>query len=636
MPVKAAAGVPVYSWAGCYIGAQLGAAKSKANWDYKNVSPFSGLPGGPILLPGADFEEGRPMVGGQAGCNVALFGPWVVGIEAGWASKAMNSTQDNGRLFTGLVQPITTDIKSIGSLTARLGYSFGPDWLLYVKGGYAGANIETSGTTNVIPGFSGLNLDWHDTKWHHGWTVGGGVEYRLFKNVTIGADYSYYRFGSADHVGAVSGGIIGAANQVEHRVDADVHAVMARVNFGAGPTGKFAPDNSRFAGTFQAFSNTEAKYSSWKGTRGTNTFSPEPGKGNQVYVPQTIGINYDQTNAIKVEARIKSGYVSSHHQTSNQLATYTGPVDTQVSFNTTFMNFDNVRPTFGVAVNLPTGTSYLPGVQRFARMDPDLVDIGSYGAGFNVNPTAGFVLGLNQSTAISLSAGYAWQGVFEKEGVDLNANGGLGVFTLKRRINPGDAFTANANISSSFTQLDVTGSFAYMSETEVTVDGLPVGRAGARYVSNLAASYQFDDRWALALNGSWSFSEKNEISNSLGGLMVEPKNSNSHVLIGSVEPTYQLTDRLRLGVNYSVLWRSDNFYDQIESQFIPAKTKQSVGASANYALSPTASIELRGSHAWIEEDTGAFLPVSPTASANFPPSLTYTAWMASISANFRF
>jgi long-subunit fatty acid transport protein len=155
-------------------------------------------------------------------------------------------------------------------------------------------------------------------------------------------------------------------------------------------------------------------------------------------------------------------------------------------------------------------------------------------------------------------------------------------------------------------------------------------------VSNLAASYQFNDKWAIALNGSWSFSEKNEISNLFGGLMVEPKNSNSHVLIGSVEPTYQLTERLRLGVNYSFLWRSDNFYDQIESQFIPAKTKHSVGASANYALTPTASIEVRGSHAWIEEDTGAFLPITPTASASVPPSLTYTAWMASISANFRF
>ena len=78
-----------------------------------------------------------------------------------------------------------------------------------------------------------------------------------------------------------------------------------------------------------------------------------------------------------------------------------------------------MRPQFGVAVNLPTGTSYLPNNQRFARMDPDLVEVGSYGAGYNVNPTAGFVMGLNKDTAMSFSAGYAWQGAFMREAVTL-------------------------------------------------------------------------------------------------------------------------------------------------------------------------------------------------------------------------
>ena len=72
-------------------------------------------------------------------------------------------------------------------------------------------------------------------------------------------------------------------------------------------------------------------------------------------------------NAVKVETRVKGGYVYANQSTQGQNATYEGPVDTQASINATFLNYDNVRPQLGVAVNLPTGTSYLPNNQRFAR-----------------------------------------------------------------------------------------------------------------------------------------------------------------------------------------------------------------------------------------------------------------------------
>src|SRR5262249_23153779 len=163
-------------------------------------------------------------------------------------------------------------------------------------------------------------------------------------------------------------------------------------------------------------------------------------------------------------------------------------------------------------------------------------EVGSYGVGFNFNPTAGFVVGLNETTAMSLSGGYAWQGAFTKEAVDLAA-GGTGAFDLKSRVNPGDVFTANANVTTSLDKLFLLGSFAYMSETARTVDGAASSRAGAKYVTNLASNYDINDRWALALNGSWTFQEKNEIPSLIGVLVPELKNSNSHVLIGSVDPS---------------------------------------------------------------------------------------------------
>jgi opacity protein-like surface antigen len=625
-------------WSGCYVGGQLGGAQSSAHWHYKNFNPYDSLfANGPLLISDESFNERRLAVGAQAGCNYNIQGPWIVGIEGSWLARAMNRARDNG-LPPFFPDPtfranITTEVGSIGSLTPRFGYQVNSDWLLYLKGGYALGKIETSG--EVSP--TAQEFDWSNTKWHQGYTVGGGFEYRLFRNVTVGAEYDYYNFGSMDHLGAVG---FAAANQVEHNVKADVHTVMGRLNFYTDTPAALtsSPGSVAYTGTLSGFSNTEAHFMSWTGTRGANVFAPEAGKGYQAYSPTTIGINYESPSAFKLETRVKGGYVYSHQGTPGQAATYDGPVDTQLALNATVLSFDSIRPTFGTAFNLPTGTSYLPNNLRFTRMDPDLVEVGSYGAGFNFNPTAGFVVGLNETTAMSFSGGYAWQGAFIKEAVDLSAGGGLGSFDLKSRVNPGDVFTANANVTTSLDKLLLLGTFAYMSETALTIDGAPSSRAGAKYVTNLASNYQIDERWAIALNGSWSFQERNEIPNFVGALVPEPKNSNSHLLIGSVDPSYQMTERLKLAANYSILWRSHNFYDPLEEQFIPAKIKNTVGASASYAITPAATVGARSSFSWIHQNTGPFLETNeaPPAFANLPPTLNYTSWMTSVFATVRF
>ena len=261
--------------------------------------------------------------------------------------------------------------------------------------------------------------------WHHGWTAGAGFEYRLFRNVSVGAEYSYYQFGTRDYFAAIS--CCSAPDQpVRMRAGAEVHTAMARMNFyhpdsAAGRTAA-AYSSPAFPGRFSSFVNTAATYGSWEGSRGPNVFQPDKGKGYQVYSPLAIGIDYDEP-AFKVETRAKGGYVYTAQRTDGQTAYYSGPIDTQTSFNVVMLNFESVRPQFGVAMNLPTGTSYLPNNQRFTRIDPDLAPVGSYGAGFNVNPTAGFVVGIDQNTAVSLSAGYAWQGKFLRESINLNTRG---------------------------------------------------------------------------------------------------------------------------------------------------------------------------------------------------------------------
>jgi outer membrane immunogenic protein len=664
---------PAYSWSRCYVGAEAGAATSTSRWTYTNSNLYSSTGNfDPQLVSGADFNDNRGVIGLQAGCNRAIADYLLVGIEGSWFSNPMNSRNDN-RGFTpfpssfGFNEAVTTNIQSVFSLTPRLGIAVSPDWLLYAKGGYAAARIETSGTISPNDFLTPLG-DFTTTAWHGGWTAGAGAEYRLFRNVTIGLEYDYYRFANVAHSGIaalpdIENGVPVPGSPINHRVNADVQTLMARVNFAfdagpatgdAGPSAAYAayvkaPPRAAAPNPWSAFTYNEVDYASWTGTRGANVFAPDRGAGYQVYSPTMIGIDYNMPSEYKLEARVKGGYVYSTQNTAGQVARYEGPVDTQASFNLTFLNFDSIRPLLGLALNLPTGNSYLPGNQRFTRMDPDLVPVGSYGVGFNVNPTAGFTFGLNETTAVSLSAGYTWQGDFTKEGINFTGmpnplgpppeNVVYNTLDLQQKIHPGDVFTANGNISSKFGKLSLMASFAYMGSTRASIDNLPTGRTGANFTANGVANYQIDDRWALSTNVSWNFVEKSEIPDGLGGLVSEPKNSNSNVVIGSFEPSYMASDRLRLAVNYSFLYRDQNYYDQLEQQFIPAKQKQLVGGSVTYLATPTATVTFRGSHAWVQQNDGPLLLTEagpPIILALQPPMLKYEVWATSVAANISF
>jgi hypothetical protein len=404
---------------------------------------------------------------------------------------------------------------------------------------------------------------------------------------------------------------------------------------------------TRVADGFSAFFQTDARYYSWRGTRGTDVFNPAPGKGSQFYSPFGGGFDYQVPDFLKFQVRAQSGYVHSNHATLGQQASIDTMVDTQVTATWTFLGNENFRPFVGLAVNLPTGTTFLPGNLRFTKMDPDLVEIGSYGAGLNFNPTGGVVFAATENTAVSVSAGYSWQGSFERAALSSFECPPCLTY-VPQRVYPGNIFTANINTSSIFNNVQVKTSFAYMSETftrenNLVLGTVPVARKGPRYVANVGVTYNVDPRWKILLNGSWTYLQADTITDisftiSSGTNIVvfkEPKNSNSHLVIGMIQPTYALTDRLNVGLDYSILWRSQNYYDVTEAKFIPAKIKNSVGALLDYAVTPTASIKLRGSYFWVHIDHGAVSQID--ASAGFdPPSLNYTGWTAAVIGRIQF
>jgi outer membrane immunogenic protein len=197
----------VYNWTGFYIGGHVGGAFAGDN---SLVS-----------------SDARFMGGVQAGFDYQFAPNWVLGAEAqySWLSGGNNN---NGVLFPGGTLVTATNADQIGSVTGRLGYTWGPA-LLYAKGGYAwrdGNNIAAT-VAGVPQAFT------TDGNRKDGYTVGGGLEYMFAPNWSAKAEYQYYNFGNTTFT-------TGPADIVGVRSRNDEHTVKLGVNYRFGWGGPVA------------------------------------------------------------------------------------------------------------------------------------------------------------------------------------------------------------------------------------------------------------------------------------------------------------------------------------------------------------------------------------------------------------
>jgi outer membrane immunogenic protein len=192
---------PVYSnWAGFYIGAHVGGA-----WSELEVKDFDEVPG--------TFKNNTSGVfgGGTVGYNFQR-GNFVFGPEIDLGGMDLSHT--TAQPGTGGIINSKIDSGFYMDATARLGYSFGQT-LVYAKGGYAFfdgpvTDIDKGEAFTRVTGLSG-------------WTVGGGVEYKLNPAWSVKAEYQFFDFGTERLVLPSDG----------DRFDNDltIHTVKAGVNY---------------------------------------------------------------------------------------------------------------------------------------------------------------------------------------------------------------------------------------------------------------------------------------------------------------------------------------------------------------------------------------------------------------------
>ena len=204
---------PLYNWTGFYIGGHLGGV-------FSDNSNFNGLVTG-------NNGNGRFLGGLQGGADYQFAPNWVIGAEAEYSWIAGN----NGSVIFPNGNVYTNNQRGLGSVTGRVGYTWGPG-LLYVKGGYAFADNNESLTTGagapLAFGFSGDHSN--------GWTVGAGLEYMFTQNWSGKIEYQFYNFGNSSFTTPAALAPFGSFRTDDHVVKAGINY---RFNWGGPVVAKY-------------------------------------------------------------------------------------------------------------------------------------------------------------------------------------------------------------------------------------------------------------------------------------------------------------------------------------------------------------------------------------------------------------
>jgi outer membrane immunogenic protein len=216
-PIQAA---PVFSWSGCYIGANGGAGRSRNDW-------------GDLLgtIVAGDVHANGFLAGGQVGCDYQA-GALVFGVEGlfDWSDlhgqTAVPPQGDPAR--------VVSKLDRFATATGRIGYAF--DRILpYVKGGFAWGHFNQEFDTAPPPGTAFVPVI-TGSQGVVGFVVGAGIEAAFLPNWSFKAEYDYIDFGTNGAQVSCLGscGATPSGFPVQIRQNAQIVTFGLNYRFGAG------------------------------------------------------------------------------------------------------------------------------------------------------------------------------------------------------------------------------------------------------------------------------------------------------------------------------------------------------------------------------------------------------------------
>jgi opacity protein-like surface antigen len=667
------ASVPSFSWTGCYLGGHLGGGYGDKQWS--NARGFELSNSMPLFGDSPFFSDQHVsgfLAGGQAGCKLQLAPKWVIGFEGEFSGAEMIGFQQLvpsaivNAVEVGLPTTLRTKTDWVASATGNLGYAF-DRLLLYGKVGAAWARDKYSMTVDSggLPGINPADFEAQETR--TGWTAGAGIEYAFWKNLSARLEYDFYNFGTknvhfVDQLSAT-------ASSGDVDIKQHIHAVKLALNYyfwnepapAAATSSATMPVKAPVAAAAAASTDmtwnqtfaSEFRYFTWHSNRGypANTISSTgqpvtaPGSGTELYIPyasQLVG----QSNDFKVEMLGRGGWVQARQSTAGLAGNVATATDTVASGTVTYLGLQGIQPFASINFNLPTGQSFLPNTAANARMDPDLVDIATFGEGLNIGPTLGFNLPLTSLFLVTMSAGYTHRGAFDREN-PLTSTGNPG--QTATNIEPGEVFTVTGSVGYQLNQLTGKLTGTITKQTATKENFMPFVQPGKQYLveGSLAYAWPMEHIGVTTLSGSLSHAKPNEVLFLFVGaptsLMTEPFNTNSNLYRAGLEHLFTI-DQVAFGPRGSFLFRDHNAYDPTTIQFVPAKERWTAGVLARYAPNQTLTVNARAERVWVHENENPALPgdqkfsvlVGNNQTAFTVPVVSSTGWQFAVGATATF
>jgi outer membrane immunogenic protein len=227
---------PAYNWSGFYIGGEVGGAWSNSTWSTNHRSECANFT---VACDPSNLNTSSITGGGQIGGRYQT-GSWVFGVEGSWAYTGLKGTT----LTTFALDPpplpsptYGTSIRSIYTVTGQAGYAWNKT-LWYVKGGWAGGDINQNSTAGLVAPFAVASV----SRQAHGWTAGTGLEYAFAKGWSVAGEYDYVRLNAGNVSTCTTGGVaifdcqFGNRPLLYQNFRANVNQVMLRLNYTFGPT----------------------------------------------------------------------------------------------------------------------------------------------------------------------------------------------------------------------------------------------------------------------------------------------------------------------------------------------------------------------------------------------------------------